>query len=246
MSSPRGFDAKATLDVDVFLSYENETSHPDYIPSVLGLITTPNLKLLDVGGASGVFLNEMMTAAAQPLQATNLEFMGEYASKQVSDQIEFIEGSILDSGIPDGSYDIVTFRHILHHLVADTVPETLANQQHALDEMLRIVKPGGYLAFEEELNQSRRFSRVVYQLSKWGHRSRFKSRFYEGAGSVVVSFLSPAEIAAMLDELGHTRSLELVKHDYHPWKMPLRWKATVLMANVGSALYVIRVGDAKA
>jgi ubiquinone/menaquinone biosynthesis C-methylase UbiE len=240
------FDAKATLDVDLFLTYELETSHSDFIPSVLGLVTRPHLKLLDVGGASGVFLNEIMTATDQPLEATNLEFMGDYASKQVSNKIGFIEGSILESDIPDDSYDLVTFRHILHHLVADSVPQTLANQKHALAEMLRIVKPGGHLVFEEELNQTRLFSRIVYHLSKWAHRSPFKSRFFKGAGSVVVSFLTPKEIAAMLAELRRTRPLEIVKHSYEPWNLPLRWKVTVLMANVGSVLYSIRVGDATA
>ena len=235
------FDAKATLDADIFMDYEMQTTHPRYIPAVLEQIDRPGLKFLDVGGASGVFLQQIMTLADQPIEATNLEYMGEYANRQVSDQIEFIEGSILESGLPDAAYDIVTFRHILHHLVADTLEATQANQKLALSEMLRIVKPGGCLVFEEELNLHRQFSRVIYELSKLGHRSRLKSDLFKGAGTVVVSFLSPRELATMLDDLGRTRDLEIVKDDYHKWDMPLRWKLTVLMSRVGSTVYVIRV-----
>ncbi|MCX7825899.1 MAG: class I SAM-dependent methyltransferase [Verrucomicrobiae bacterium] len=237
-----GFDPKAAMDVEKFLGYEQGITHPHLIPSVLELITRPGLKILDVGGASGFFLNEIMTKAGYAVEATNLEFMAEYRDRQVNKQIRFLEGSILDSGIPDGSYDIVTFRHILHHLVADNIRQTLGNQQRALGEMARLVKPGGYLVFEEEVNRVWLCSRIVYFLSKWACRLGIKSDFYFGAGSVVVSFMTPSEIEAMLERLRPQYDLQLIKRQYQPWQMGWRWKLSVLMSWVGSLLCVIRVG----
>jgi len=83
-----------------------------------------------------------------------MEVAETYRDKLVSNEIDFLHASILDNTIPDDSFDIVTFRDMLHHLVADTVAGTLANQRRAFDELLRIVRPGGYLIFEEEVKRS--------------------------------------------------------------------------------------------
>jgi len=236
------FDAKGVMDVEKFLAYEQGITNPHLIPSVLKLITAPGMKILDVGGASGFFLNEILTRARHAVEAHNLELMSEYKSKQMNERIRFLEGSILASSIPDGAYDIVTCRHILHHLVAGSVQQTLANQQQALEEMVRILRPGGYLVFEEWVNQVRLFSRIIYHLSKWACRVGIKSDFYYGAGSVVVSFLSPREIQTMLDKLGSQHDLQVLQRQYEPGKMSWRWKLSLLMSWVGSLLYVIRVG----
>jgi len=233
-------DPDAHLDSERFLDYEPKVKASPLIPHTLDVIDEQHKRICDVGGASGMFLDEVMTRSPVALEATVMEVSETYRDKLLSDKIGFLHASILDNDIADDSFDIVTFRDMLHHLVGDTVGGTLANQRRAFDELLRIVRPGGYLIFEEEANNVRLFSRIVYAMSRFANRHRVRCRFFE-AGTVIVSFMTPREIRDILAERTDSFGLEILVSSVTPQPMPLRWRLTVLMGSVAYATYVIRV-----
>lgn len=227
------------LTPEKFLEYEKQFIGNDRMEYILKCIEKDDVKIIDIGGASGFFLNEIVKNSSHKIDASNLDVDDYYFDKQVNSNIRFINKSILDSGINDESYDIVTFRHILHHLVSDNVKHTLENQQNALKEMLRIVKNGGYLIFEEEVNNVKFFSRVIFQLSKLANKIKFNFKFYE-AGKVVVSFLTKDEINNIVSNLNSKFKLSLDIFKYIKWNMPFKWKITILMASVGAVFVVLK------
>ncbi|NOX59387.1 MAG: class I SAM-dependent methyltransferase, partial [Planctomycetes bacterium] len=187
-------DPRATLDPDRFMDYERSVLRSRLVDSLHAVIDRPGLHVCDVGGATGVLLQKLREHSQHPFEATVFEVNEAYADRMAHPSIAFRQGSIVDNDLPAGSFDVVTCRHIIHHLVADSVAETLTLQRKAIAELLRITKPGGYLIFEEQVNLVKSFSRTVYHLSKLANRLRFNWKYFE-TGGVVISFLTPGEIS---------------------------------------------------
>jgi ubiquinone/menaquinone biosynthesis C-methylase UbiE len=230
---------KDILTPERFLEYEKQFIGSDRMDYILKCIDKENMKIIDIGGASGYFLNEIIKKTSKNIYAVNLDVDDYYSDKQVNENIRYINKSILESGIGNESYDIVTFRHVLHHLVSNNIKNTLDNQRKALDEMIRIVKKGGYLIFEEEINNVKLFSRSIFQLSKFANKIKFNFKFYE-TGKVVVSFLTGEEIKKILSDIKYKYNYSLNVFKYIKWNMPLRWKITILMASVGAVIVVLK------
>ena len=235
-------DPSSVLDADRFLDYEHSIRRSRLVEAVLGLVDRPGLSVGDIGGASGVFLDEIARRAAHPIRGTVIDVMETYRTRLVNPALEFECASILDGSITSDRFDIVTARHVLHHLVADSVSRTLRLQERALTEMVRITRPGGYVVFEEEVNRIRPFSRAVYHLSRFANRHQLRLRYFE-TGRVVVSFMTPAEIDRTLKSLADRGTVAILEQGYESRDMGLRWKLTLLMASVGNQFYVLRKAD---
>ena len=233
-------DPKKTLDTKRFMEYEESVKDSKIIDYTLSLINKKNMKILDVGGASGVFLNEIMVKSRYPIKAFNLEISDYYKDRLVNKNIKFIRSSIIDNKIKDNTFDIVVFRHILHHLVSDSIKNTLNNQEKALYEMFRIVKKGGHVVFEEEVNEIQFFSKIIYLLSKIANKLKIRLKYFE-TGKVVVLFNSSEGIKKIIDALHKKVDISILKKDYIPWNLKLKWKLTLLMSKVGSVCYLIKV-----
>src|SRR3989344_2061357 len=233
-------DPKKTLDAKRFIEYGESTKKSDMIPIIIDLIKKDKIKICDIGGCNGIFLNEILKESKKfKISCFNLEINEDYKNKMVNNNIQFIYGSILKNKLKDKSFDIVTFRNILHHLVADNINNTLLNQRRALDEAFRISKDGGYVLFEEEVNQIPIFSKIVYYLSKWANRFGLNWKFFD-IGKVVVFFMHQNTIKKIVFDLKRKYNFRIININYKPWKFPLRWKLTLLMSNVGNVFYVIK------
>lgn len=230
---------REVLDPDRFLDYEHGVVRSRLVDQVLSLVDRDGTEICDVGGASGRFLDEIARRSELSIRGTVFETVDDYRDRLVSDAIDFKLGSIVDSGVEPDSFDVVTARHVLHHLIGDSLERTMANQVTAIENMVRMVRPGGHVVFEEEVNRVRPFARLVYLLSKLANRYRLKSRTFE-AGKVVVCFMTPAEIDLAVERAAEIHSAEIRLREYRQREVDLKWKLTLLMADVGDLLYVIR------
>lgn len=217
------------------MDYERSASKSPLVDYVAPLIF-PGAVVCDVGGASGRFLSTLESRTGHGIDATVLEIDEAYRDKLVDSRFRFLHASIVDNEIPDEAYDVVTARHVLHHLIGDDVEATLRLQRRGVEEMLRITKPGGYVAFLEQVNRVRLFSRLVYRASLFASRHRIHIGFFD-TGTVVVSFLTPREISELVRSLPTSLVAEEL---YLRRPVPLRWRLTILMGSVQDALFLIQ------
>jgi len=235
-----GYNPDEILDPNRFIQYEKTSMKSDRYKQVLKLIDKNGLKVCDVGGASGVFLNKVIQNSEYTFEAYILDIDKHYKDKLVNKKIKFINQSILNNKIKDNYFDVVTFRHVLHHLVYNDIKTTKLNQEKALSEVFRITKKGGYIVFEEEVNNINLFSKIIYSLSKRANKYKIKSNFFQ-SGKVIVYFMSQEEIIEIIKEYQKGFNLKILKKNYVNWdNMGLRWKLTLLMSSVGHVFYVIK------
>jgi SAM-dependent methyltransferase len=225
-------DATQILTPERFREYEQSIIDSDRVLSALDLIKTDDSRILDVGGASGVFLDELEKKNPFRSELFNLEFDDAHRGSQVNNRINFIHGSILNSDIANDFFDLVTARHILHHLIGPTLRDTLANQRRAIEEMCRITKKGGYILLEEEVNNVKLFSKLA-------NKYKIQSKTFD-AGTVIVSFMTPGEVKETIETNRAKYRLEIERYQYVPRDMPLQWKLTLLMASVGDVFWVLK------
>lgn len=96
--------------------------------------------IIDIG-AGGVF--DYDTSLVAQITAIDL-FLDDVKNKnQYPGNIVFIQGDALNLQYDDNSCENVLIVFLLHHLVGDTVENTLCNMDKAISEAYRILKPGG-------------------------------------------------------------------------------------------------------
>lgn len=228
-----------TLDAERFLEYEKSVINSKRLTEVLNLIDRDGLKILDVGGASGLFLNEISKLTNYKVNLYNFEIDEFYKNKQAGSKINFLTGSIINNNLENEIFDIVTFGDVLHHLIGKNLRETHNNQQRAIQEMFRTTKNGGYIIFNEEVNKIKFFSMIIYYLSRLANKLKIKSSFFD-AGKVVVSFLTPHEIAKIIEKANKNYKVRIIKKYCDYLSLLLRWRITLLMSSVGNMNYVIK------
>lgn len=241
-SAAAQMDVEEVLTPMRFMDYEQEIKESRLVELALDRITRDGMDVCDIGGASGVFLGELLKRSEHSFNPTLMEVVDDYKPYVVDDRINFRVASVLENDIPDNSFDMITFRHIVHHLIADNMSETLENQRKAFQQIFRMVRPGGYVIFQEQVHYVKLFSRIVYYMSLLANKMSLKSRFFD-AGTVVVAFPTPKEIETFINDCKAMHSLQVEEYLNEPRNMPLRWKLTLLMKNVGDATYVIKVGE---
>lgn len=105
----------------------------------------PNAKCLDLGCGQGN-TTRLLAEVIKPAEVVGIEYdnaLVEYAAQAESPPcVRFEQGDATRLTFADGTFDIVFCRFLLIHM---------ADPLHVIGEMLRVVKPGGYVvAFEAD------------------------------------------------------------------------------------------------
>jgi 2-polyprenyl-3-methyl-5-hydroxy-6-metoxy-1,4-benzoquinol methylase len=93
---------------------------------------SPGGKLLDAGCGDGLFLETLKGSTFEPSGLEVSEYAAGYAAERSGVKVH--AGTIEDAPFEEGTFDVVTFWHVLEHL-----PSPLA----ALQKARRLLKPGG-------------------------------------------------------------------------------------------------------
>jgi SAM-dependent methyltransferase len=92
-------------------------------------------RVLDVGCATGLFLNEMQSAGWQSYGVEPIAYAAEYARQNFN--LDVFNGFLKDAPFPAGSFDAITFWDVLEHTFSPTKEIRMA---------ANLLKPGGVLA----------------------------------------------------------------------------------------------------
>ncbi|MCI0416655.1 class I SAM-dependent methyltransferase [bacterium] len=216
------------LDLERFLDYEDAMVVESRSLTMALTLIKPGSSVLDIGGASGMLLSELLKRSKVDFQANLFEVDNFYKDRIKDKRINFVKGSILGK---DGAetYDIVLARQILHHLIGGNFERTRRNQTKAIQNLWKLVKPQGHLILEEETNNNKFAGRVIFYGSKLAKLMGLKIKSLE-VGRVVVRFMAEKEIMQEIQGLQKST----IKHQYFDkWAFTGLMKATNLMNHVG-------------
>jgi arsenite methyltransferase len=137
------------LLLTLFIRHQRSTSRQLVIDSIPWRGTE---QVLDVACGTGMLLNgcarKLTTGKAigidmwqEPVSGSPSVLMLNAKAEGVADKVEYKEMDARHLTFPDASFDVVTSSFALHHIA--TRPGEL---DQAVGEMIRVLKPGGYLA----------------------------------------------------------------------------------------------------
>ena len=223
------------LDLDRFLEYEHaEPIESRSLNCALQLIKSGN-DVLDIGGASGILLSELLKRSPANFNAHLLEIDDFYKNRIKDARIHFIKGSILNTD-QTKHFDVVMARQVLHHLIGSNFRQTKANQIQALQNLWKLVKPEGYLIIEEEMNNNKLASKIIFYGSKIAKLSGMKIKSLE-LGRLIVRFMAQEELLEIIHDMENAK---ICDQKFDEWHFDGLMKATNLMNNVGLLFLAIQ------
>jgi ubiquinone/menaquinone biosynthesis C-methylase UbiE len=176
-----------------------------------------NVRVCEFGGGAGQLLSELQHIYPSG-RYTNVEIISDYQKFQESKNIHFVVGSVLDSGFADNSFHVILMRDVLHHLVGRNYTETKRNQRLALDEIRRLLKPGGIAIIEELTNTSFIATRIVYYLTRINSIIGIHVPRLQVSSHIIVSFLTAPILADLCTAVfGRKNIKQDTLHLCTPW-----------------------------
>lgn len=185
------------------------------------------LKICDFGGGRGFLLKELHDKLGDKCLIFNAEKVEAYRSRQVSEAINFVLTSILDCGLANDYFDVVTARFLFHHLIGKTIMHNQTNVRRAITELLRVVKPGGLVLVEEIVNQSPWANKILYHLSRLGTKLNLRIALFEVTPYTIVQYMTQEELVALFREF--VPSVRWLAQEHINRSMSICWKMTCLM-----------------
>lgn len=147
----------------------------------------PPGRLLDVGCGTGTFLRQ---AKLQGWEVAGTELSRAGANAARSQELRVHEGEIWEADFPEASFDLVTCWHVIEHV---------ADPRRVLEEMYRLLHPGGWIVLATP-NLEDRIFRAAYLLAR-GRRPRL---YEPGEREVHLYFFSAATLGRLTSSVGFT------------------------------------------
>jgi ubiquinone/menaquinone biosynthesis C-methylase UbiE len=183
---------------------------------------TIGMKVLEIGCGTGLFTREILK---KPVQLTAIDIspeLVEIARKSCLDSnVEFIVDNAYQMSFDNHSFDAVIGSSVLHHLEVD----------RALEEIYRVLKPGGHMVFTEPnmMNPQIALQKNIPALKKamgdspdesaffiWSIRKKLKQLEFTMINVVPFDFLHPGIPKGFINIvkplLDHLEKAPLIKH----------------------------------
>ena len=171
MKDPKRMKFDSIADSGVYL-YHHE-ANLEYACAAL-----EGADLLNIGCWTGDF-EQLATGLASRVTGLDIEEKALDVARKRNPTADFVCGSALDIPFPDKRFDVVTLFAVIEHL-------PVGSEQRALDEIFRVLKPGGYF---------------VLSTPAWNLRSRLMDPAYLLTGH---RHYRSDELAKMVEEAGFT------------------------------------------
>ncbi len=226
--------------VDLYSKHDEEVSSPvlPFFEKNLKKIGNGPIHICEFGGGGGDLLRAIRKLTKKKLILTNAELVTAFKKNQALKEIRFFTRSLLDSKFADDSFDIVIVRNVIHHLIGSSLAQTRINQQHALEELVRVTKPGGYILIDEQVNNSQVACTLYYVFSRLATRLGLSVERYQITPNTIVGYLTRKELQQLA-----LKALPLkyrVADSYKRWIPEWHWKLTGLMNDTGTAFIAMK------
>jgi ubiquinone/menaquinone biosynthesis C-methylase UbiE len=199
---------------ELYETYEEGSAkiYLDNYSSVLEKIKTKDeIKILDIGGASGHYAMELYNYLAEKKRKITVLDSAKYETwERYSKEIEFIEESVdnIENLFSENTFDIVFANRVFHHLVRGTWKETIDGIKKTTREIYQIVNNDGWLCITDHFYNGMMYdkssSRIIYGLTSCPLSAVVKMCKKLGAESagVGVCFLSRKTWITYLEDAG--------------------------------------------
>jgi SAM-dependent methyltransferase len=129
---------------EIFNEIEQARLH-DWLRTLISQSPVTPPHALDLGAGSGNVTAHLLTLGARVTAAEVSPHFIELLRSRFGDAVQTTQINGVDlEGLPDGAFDIVTLYSVLHH-----IPDYLA----IVDEIARVLRPGGVVYFDHEVNE---------------------------------------------------------------------------------------------
>jgi SAM-dependent methyltransferase len=200
--------------------FDSITPHydPNKIISILNFIKSHANKdssLVDLGCGDGAIL-QLIKQQTEIVNLYGLDISETYINK-VCQTIgcKTILGSILEEGFVSNNlnrFDFAILVSVLHHLIGKNRVDSQEFALKALENSIKIIKPGGYLIIFEPAHEPKIIMDIIFYIKK------FFSVFYEGRievfqkwfnlGNPIVSYYTPYQLNKMVASLSEAQLIE--------------------------------------
>jgi SAM-dependent methyltransferase len=136
MKEKQHFDSKYFDDIDTIS--ESDNYFLPVLKDVASMVNLQTSKVLDVGCGTGLFMSPFISWGCKDIYGVDGPTdCADRATKRGYKEVKFVD-DLCEDRLPydDNSFDLVVCKDVFEHLL---------NPVHSLDEIRRVLKPGGHL-----------------------------------------------------------------------------------------------------
>lgn len=197
-----------------------------------------SLKICEFGGGGGLILSQIGKMAKFKVELYNVEFIDKYRQYQISSKIKFYHQSILNSKFPNHSFDVLILRDVLHHLIGQDFRHTQENQETAIFELKRLLRPGGVVFIEELISSSSITAKLIYYFSKINSKIGLRFPTFEINPNTIVAFLTAEQLLIMIKGIFHPKILKKI---YLPFNQ--KWQSRIVHLGFSSSKLILVIDE---